>query len=85
MPVYRQNIPKQTSQARYKRPVRAGARRFKAGQKVDVGTLQRTANRLEATGKIRGVDLSDGITGREAQKVRRVRRRQKESRPRKLI
>ena len=51
---------------------------YKRNQKVSPTAANRTAARVRALGgSVQGVNLEDGITGAEARKVKRARRRQK--------
>ena len=51
---------------------------FGSNQKVSTAVAERTAARLNSLGKEpKGVDVTDGITGREARIVRRARAKKK--------
>ena len=68
-----------TMSTAYKRPKKP-KRRFKANQSVDNATYTRTLNRLDALDKIpAGFEKKDKITGADARKVKRLLRRQRES------
>lgn len=55
--------------------IRATRPRYGDRQKVKGGTLQRSRERLSRTGPVRGVNADDGITGREARRIKRADRR----------
>jgi hypothetical protein len=72
------NYEKTLSNVRFKRPKKP-KKRFGANQKVDSGTYKRAQKRLNVLDvPPKGVNVDDGITGREARKIKYARARQKQ-------